>query len=248
MTLTAIVLTKNEEANIGHCLEALSFADEVLVLDSGSTDRTVMQAQQCGARALSHPLTDFASQRNFAIRQAKGEWLLFVDADERVTPGLAAEIKDLMRGTAPAAVYAIPRQTFFFGQRLRFGDARGDAPVRLFPRDRAAWTQPVHEKVVTDLPCRKLKNPILHYSTRNLAHYRQKVRDYVPLEIETMKAKGVRPGLLKAILLPPAKFFQLFFFKLGILDGVAGFQYAILSAYYTLVKYWRYYRTKGQCA
>lgn len=254
MKLSAIVLTRDEERNIGECLEALRFADEILVIDSGSTDATVTIAGKHGARVVTHDFIDFASQRNFAMDQAKGEWILFIDADERITPELAEEIKTTVKGTvplnapeglSPLAVFAIPRHNYFFGKRLRFSDSGGDAPVRLFPNQAVTWTQPVHEMIVTDLPLRKLRNPIIHYSTRDLAHYRKKVLDYVPLELETMKAKGMRPSLLKAIFLPPVKFAQLYFLKGGIFDGRAGFQYAILSAYfYTFQKHWLYWKQR----
>jgi glycosyltransferase involved in cell wall biosynthesis len=244
MKLSAVVLTRNEERNIKGCLASLSWADELLVVDSGSTDGTVALAEKQGARVVTSPFTDFATQRNFAMSQAMGGWVLFVDADEQITPALAEEIIKILRNPTDEsrkAVYAIPRHTYFFGKRLRFSDARTDAPIRLFPKSSARWEQPVHEKVVTDLPVRSLKNPMPHSSTRDLAHYKKKVRDYVPLELETMRKKGLRPSLTKSVLLPPAKFVFLYFWKLGILDGLAGFQYAILSAYYTFEKHWRYY-------
>lgn len=258
MKLSAIILTRNEERNIEDCLSGLSWADEMLVVDSGSTDHTIALAERRGARVVTHPLIDFASQRNFAISQAKGEWVFFVDADERATPELAEEIKSVLNGTdpfqpsgepAPLYVYAISRHNYFFGKRLSFGDSRDDAPIRLFPRQRITWAQPVHEVIVTDLPTRKLKSPLRHYSTRNLAHYKQKVRNYVPLELRAMREKGVKPALWKCFLVPPAKFFLLYFFKLGILDGIAGFQYAMLSAYfYTFQKYWLYWKdARGHC-
>jgi len=260
MPLSVIVLTRNEEANIRECLKAVSWADEILVVDSGSLDRTREIARELGVRVLEHPMKDFADQRNYAMDQAKGDWVLFVDADERVTPELADEIKRVIgkarhfeprkdeegrtissfcpsRGSQNNFVYAIPRHTYFLGRRLRFGDSRNDAPIRLFPRSHVRWTQPVHEVIRTNLPCRRLENSLRHYSTRDLAHYMQKVRDYIPLEHATMREKGTRTGMLKLILMPPAKFFQLFFWKFGILDGLGGFQYAALSAYYTFMKY-----------
>jgi len=245
MKLSAIVLTRNEEQNIEDCLAALSWADELLVVDSGSTDRTVTLAEKHGARVVTHPFTDFADQRNFAMSQATGDWVLFIDADERVTPELAEEITGILRGLAPLVVYALPRLTYFFGKRLRFSDAREDAPVRFFPRQHVMWTQPVHERIAAHLPLRKLKNSLLHYSTRDLEHYQQKVRDYVPLELRTLIEKGVRPAMWRFLFIPPAKFVQLYFLKLGILDGVPGFQYAILSSYfYTFQKYWLYWRRR----
>ncbi|MFH0985297.1 MAG: glycosyltransferase family 2 protein [Candidatus Omnitrophota bacterium] len=240
MTISAIVLTRDEEKHIENCLESLAWADERLVIDSGSADRTVQLAEKCGARVVSHPFTDFASQRNFAVSEAKGDWVLFIDADERVTLHLIDELKRAAQG--PESVYAVPRFNYFFGKRLRFADAQEDAPVRFFPRQQATWAQPVHERVVSDLPVRQFQSPILHYSTRDLAHYLKKVDDYVPLELHTLRVKGVKPALWRVFLVPPAKFLWLFIFKRGFLDGVAGFQYAILSAYYAFRKYWLYLR------
>lgn len=272
MPLSVIILTRNEEANIRECLKAVSWADEILVVDSGSSDRTPEIARERGARVVEHPMKDFADQRNYAMDQATGDWVLFIDADERVTPELADEIKCAIgkarhfgahgdeesstisslypsRESRDDFVYAIPRHTYFLGRRLRFGDARDDAPIRLFPRSQVRWTQPVHEVIRTNLPCRRLKNPLHHYSTRDLAHYMQKVRDYIPLEHATMRGKGIQTNLLKLMLMPPAKFFQLFFWKLGILDGLGGLQYAALSAYYTFMKYRKSDRTPsgGRC-
>lgn len=240
--LSAIVLTKNEEQDIVECLSSASFVDELLVVDSGSADRTVTLAEKHGAKVVTHPFADFASQRNFAMSQASGDWVLFIDADERVTPELAEEIRSVILGSAQLCIYAILFQTFFFGKRLRFGDALNDYHIRLFPRSRVTWAQPVHEQVITDLPCRKFKNPILHYTTRNIAHYMCKLERYVPRELLVMKEKSVRPSFFRAFVRPPARFFQLYFLKLGILDGVVGFQYAILSAYYTFRKHWLYWR------
>ena len=242
--LSAIVLTKNEEGNISDCLSALSWADEMLVVDSGSTDLTRALAEKCGAKVIEHTFTDFASQRNFAMSEAKGDWVFFVDADERVTPELKDEIQRVLSAGHEPCVYAVPRRTFFFGKPLRFSDARYDAPIRLFPRTGVRWDQPVHEMISTDLPMKKLEYFLLHYSTRNQVHHREKVEEYVPFELEIMRRKGVSPSILNVIFRPPAKFLYLYFWKLGILDGIAGLQYAILSAYYTFVKYWRFWRSK----
>lgn len=238
--LTAIVLTRNEEKNIPDCLATLSWTDELLVIDSGSTDETVALVTKHGARVVQNFFVDFASQRNFAMRQAKGEWVFFVDADERVTSALAEEIQAVLRQGPSPCIYKVPRRTFFFGHLLRFSDARHDAPARLFPRDGVTWEQPVHEQISSELPSRALKNPLLHYSTRDLNHYKAKICDYIPLELVTMREKGIRPGWGNIFFRPAAKFFYLYFWKLGVLDGIAGLQYAILSAYYTAVKHWRY--------
>lgn len=248
MSLSAIVLTRNEEGNISDCLKTLSGADEILVVDSGSTDRTVELAEQAGARVLHHPFENFSDQRNYAAAQARCEWILFIDADERVTPDLAEEIMNSISAGQASAVYAIPRATYFFGKPLHYGDAREDAPLRLFPRGHASWVQPVHEMLKTDLSCRRLNSKLLHFSTRDISHYQKKIKDYVPLELETMRRKRIRPGLFPVLWRPLAKFFFLYFWKFGFLDGITGLQYALLSAYYTAVKYFGYWKgSKGDC-
>ncbi len=243
MKLTAIVLTLNEEENISDCLAALSWADELLVVDSGSTDKTVEIAQKCGARVIRHPFTDFASQRNFALRQATGDWVLFIDADERVSAELKMEIQQAISVDSSEAnlfVYEIPFHTYFLGKRMRFGDAMRDFHARLFPGLSAFWENPVHEQIATALPRKRLKNAVAHLTTKNWAHYKMKIERYVPNELRNMKSQNMRPSLLKAVFMPFFRFMQLYLFKLGILDGITGFQYAILSAYYTGLKHWRY--------
>jgi len=241
--LSAVVLTRNEEANITDCLRTIAWADERLVVDSGSADATCDLARNLGAKVIYHPFRDFADQRNFAMREAEGDWVLFVDADERVTPELASEIQAHLKADSAPRAYAIPRQTYFFGKRLRFSESREDAPFRLFPRGQVRWIQPVHEKIETTLPSQKLTQPMLHFSTRNLTHYIAKFPTYLACELATMHEKNVRPSLFDCALRPPARFIHLYFWKLGILDGIAGFQYAILSAYYTFKKHWMYFKT-----
>lgn len=235
MTISAIVLTKNEERNIGLCLDGLAWADEIIVVDAGSTDRTRMLAEERGARFVGSVFTNFSSQRNFAMTLAQTDWILFVDADERVSSELAREIK-LVAEAAPAA-YAVPRHNYFFGRRLRHSGSAEDAPVRLFPRGCGIWKQPVHEYFETSLPVKKLKENLMHHTTRDLPHYMDKVSRYVPLEVETMVMKGRRAGWSDVVLRPPAKFFYLYFVRGGVCDGWAGFQYAILSSYYDFKKY-----------
>ncbi len=240
MKLSVLLIVKNEEKNIPDCLSRLSWADEILIVDSGSTDQTIPLAQQRGAKVISHPFKDFASQRNFALTQASGDWIFFVDADERVTPELEMEIRDVIHHQVAPKLYAIPRRTYFFGHRLHFSDTQNDAPIRLFPKGCAEWMQPVHETLRSSLPVQCLKSPLLHFSTRDRAHYEQKLEFYIPLELLTMEQKKLRPSRWDSFLRPLAKFFYLYLIRLGILDGIPGLQYAILSAYYTFLKYSRY--------
>ena len=208
------------------------------MLDSGSTDKTVALAKAAGARVYEEPFTDFSTQKNKVLGYALCDWVLLIDADERITEPLAAEIQTLI-GQKKQAAYAILRETFFFGHRLRFSGTRNDAPIRLFPRGQAHFFQSVHEQIQTELPVEKITHTMLHYSTRDRQHYQRKLDCYLPLEIEVLRQKGRRVCFWDAWLRPIVKFSQLYFFQAGILDGIAGLQYATLSAYYVFLKYTR---------
>jgi len=238
MTLSVVLITKNEETNIREALQSVAWADEKIVLDSGSTDQTVAFAKASNACVYEEAFKDFCSQKNKVLSYASCDWILLIDADERVPPALAAEIQTCIRQDTLAA-YAIPRDTFFFGRRLRFSGTRNDAPIRLFPRGQAHFFQSVHEQVQTSLPVKKLKNTMPHYSTRDRAHYQRKLDCYLPLEIKVMKEKGRKIYFWDAWLRPVFRFIQLYVIQAGILDGSAGFQYASLSSYYVFLKYSR---------
>ncbi len=244
MSLTAIVLTKNEAGNINTCLDTLLFADERIVVDAGSQDQTIQLAQSKASSVYFHEFVNFADQRNYSLVLAKMDWVLFIDADERVSLDLAREIQSATE-FEPAA-YAIPRHNYFFGKRLRYSGSAEDAPVRLFPKNSGVWKQPVHEYFETPLPIRKLKEPLIHHTTRDLAHYMEKVERYVPLEVETMLENGRSAYGWDLIIRPFAKFLYLYLCKLGVLDGVAGLQYAVLSAYYDFRKYRAFLKSKKE--
>lgn len=240
MTLTAALITHNEEANIGACLETVRWADEIVLVDSGSTDRTVEKARAYASRIYEIPFRDFASQKNAALDRATGQWVFFIDADERVPAELAAEIREIVRAAGPDHVYAVKRLTYFFGKPLRFSATQDDYPIRLFPREAARFEQPVHETLISSLAVKRLKSPLIHYSTRDCAHYRAKLAQYVPLELEVMEQRLHRRCWTDLLLRPTAKFCYLYFWRLGILDGFTGLVFALLSSYYSLLKYWKF--------
>ncbi len=237
MTISGVVITKNEEGNIGDCLQSLSWTDEIILVDSGSTDATLSIAKKFTPKTYQVPFIDFASQKNAALERTTGDWVFFLDADERVPEELAEEIRKTVEGGKKDSVYAVKRATYFFGKRLRFSAAQKDAPIRLFPRGKARFEQPVHEQVITSLTIRRLKNSLTHFSTRDFAHYQAKVQQYVPLELQVLRQKGKDANLLDLMVRPPAKFAYLYFWSLGFLDGWTGLQFAALSAYYCFVKY-----------
>jgi glycosyltransferase involved in cell wall biosynthesis len=237
--IAAVLITLNEESNLLACLETVRWADEIVVVDSGSSDRTVGLARQFGAKVYHEAFKDFASQKNAAIGHAACDWIFLIDADERVSGALAAEIMATVESDAGLSfVYAVERETYFLKRRLRYSGTKKDAPVRLFPKAKVRYVQPVHEEIDTTLPVRRLRNRMAHYSNSDLTIYTRKLRQYVALEIEFMARTGRRVGLWDVFLRPPAKFFYLYLARWGILDGVAGFLYAFLSSVYDARKFW----------
>lgn len=244
MKIAAALITLNEEHNVGECLDSVRWADERVVVDSGSADKTVEIAKKHTPQVSFHSFKNFADQKNHALSKVSCDWVFFIDADERVTPELEKEIR-AAASNGEEAVYRVPRQTYFFRRRLRFSGTQDDAPIRLFPKDKVRFEQPVHEHIKTKLPVKTLKSPLIHHSTRDLEHYKMKLHQYTDLEIETMALKGRRAYFWDPFLRPLAKFLILYFVQGGLLDGIAGLQYAGLSSYYEFLKYSKYLKKQG---
>lgn len=243
MKISIAIITLNEERNIGPCLETVKWADEIVLVDGGSTDKTLEIAGQFTTHVYEEPFKDFAAQKNAALQYVGGDWVFFIDADERMSLDLTIKLQQIAQAGKQDSVYAVKRCTYFFGRRLRYGGAQNDYPVRFFPPRQVSFEQPVHEEIMTRLPQHRLEEPLLHYSTRNLEHYQKKLALYIPLEIQTMRLRKRVVGFGDVFIRPLCKFLFLYFLKLGILDGVTGFQYAALSAYYDFLKFCRYWRS-----
>jgi glycosyltransferase involved in cell wall biosynthesis len=263
--ITVLIPVKNERRNLRLCAESVrSFADEILVADSGSTDGTQELARRLGCRLIERDLIDFSNFKNWAIPQAAHSWVLIVDADERITPRLAAEIRKTLEAP-PADVdsYWINRDTFFLGHQLRWGDCRNERVLRLFRRDRCRYTnRRVHESL-TILPPAEMSNessiprpgaatpgrepssrkreghlraPMVHYTSWTYAHYLTKMNHYSGLSARDMHDRGRRAGFWGMLLRPPIRFFQMYFLRCGFLDGLPGLQMAILIAFIGFLK------------
>lgn len=240
MKLSALVITKNAASDLPRCLASLSFADEVVVLDSDSSDETVEIAEGAGARV--HQTTvwpGFGPQRQRAQALAQGEWLLWVDADEVVTPELAEAIKSAIVPPQRATVYRINRLTSFFGRFIRHSGWHPDRIVRLYKRDEYSYDDAlVHEKVrcpgakTIDLP-----GHLLHYTTGDFRSYLQKSVRYANDWAEQRAARGKRASLAGASLHATAAFVRKYFLQRGFLDGRHGFLLAALTGFYVFNKY-----------
>ncbi len=239
--LTVIVPTFNEEENLQECLESVSWADEIMVVDSGSTDATLEIARQFTDRILVHEYINSATQKNWAIPQATHPWVMIVDSDERVTPQLKREIEETL--VAPQHQgYSIGRFNHFLGHPLRHGgwSPREDRNIRLFMRDKGRYEdKEVHADVLVEGTVGHLKNPLIHYSYRTLDQYFRKMERYTRWAAMDISKSKRRVRWHHVTLRPLGDFLRLYFMKLGFLDGFPGLIIALLSAYYVMVKYSR---------
>ncbi len=235
--LSAVVITLNAAASLARCLESLSLADEIVVVDSGSGDDTVAIARAFGARVIHQPWLGFGPQKQFAVEQASHDWVLCLDADERVGDGLRAAIESALRGGGYQA-YRMPRCNRFMGRWLRHGEGYPDWSLRLFDRRVARWSEdPVHEKVVTEAPCGALAGDLLHESGEDLSTYLDKQNRYTTLQAQALYRQGRRAGLRHLVASPLIRFVKFYFIRRGFLDGMPGFVHIAIGCFNSFVKY-----------
>ncbi len=236
--LAAVVLTYNEEAHIADCLASLRWADEIVVFDSFSTDLTLDRAAAAGARILQHPFANYGDQRNAALDALEADWVLFVDADERVTPALAAEIPARLDG--PERGWWIPRHNYIFGRLTRGAGWFPDYQLRLLHRASARYDsdRPVHETVHLEGPVGWLESPLVHYNYRNLAHFIAKQERYTDFEAGIRFRAGRRPRPWTYFTAPVRHFAWRFVTLKGYRDGLHGLRLSLLMAYYEM-ETWR---------
>ncbi len=238
-SLTAIVLTKNEAFNIVDCLAALNFATDRLVLDCGSTDGTRALAAAAGASVMERAFDDFSSQRNFALAQADTDWVLMIDADERVPEALAAEIATAIGSTAedgPSA-FRLSRNNLYLGRPLRFCGAGRDEVIRLFRRGHVEYANLVHETPRITGRVADLQTPLLHHTARTLAESIEKLAQYSPLSALELQRRGRRVSLAGIAGRTVARWLKVYLVKLGFLDGARGFLVAGFEAAGVFCKY-----------
>jgi len=236
MSLSAVVIARNEESAIGACLDSLAWCQEILVVDSGSTDHTREIAVERGARVIDHEWEGYGRQKNFAVRQATNDWVLCIDADEIVGPQLRASIEKTL--TAPAfRAYEMARCNRFMGIWLRHGEGYPDWILRLFERRTAQWSDDaVHEKVVTDERVGRLDGDLLHDSADSLHSYMEKQNRYTTLQAEVLHLARIRPSVSKMVFGPIVRFVKFYFLRRGFLDGVPGLVHILIGCNNTLMK------------
>lgn len=235
--LSAVIIAKNAARQLPECLESLAFCDEILVVDSGSDDGTVALAQSRGARVIEAEWRGFGPQKRYAVEQAAHDWVLCVDADERVSPELRSAIERALAAPANAA-YRFPRCNRFLGRYLRHGEGYPDWSLRLFDRRRARWSDDaVHEKVLTDAAVGTLTGDLLHDSAETLDAYLAKQNRYTTLAAQQAFDAGRRAHVAQLLLSPLLRFVKFYFFRLGLLDGVPGLIHILIGCGNSFAKY-----------
>jgi glycosyltransferase involved in cell wall biosynthesis len=235
--VTAALITLNEAANVAAALESVAWADERVVIDSGSTDDTVAIARQAGARGEVRPWPGYSAQKNHAASIAAHDWILSLDADERVTPALADEIKTLLASEPPRRGYRIPRISHYLGRWIRGTDWYPDYQLRLYDRRAGRWNgRPVHESVALDGDAGALVNDLQHHPYRDISDHLATIDRYTTLAADQMRADGRVPSLAGLALHPPFAFLRNYVLRRGFLNGGAGLTVSILNSYYVFLK------------
>ncbi len=236
--VSVTVITRNEAANLAAALESVTWADEIVVVDSGSTDDTASIARRFTSRVIVRPWPGYVAQKNFAASQASHDWILSLDADERVSMPLADELQELLAGDPELAGYQVPRVTFHLGRWLRSTDWYPDRQLRLYDRRRARWTgRLVHESVSADGKTGELRGELLHYAYRDLSHHLQTIDRYTTLAARQMHEDGRRAGWLDVLIRPRLAFFRNYVLRGGFRDGMPGLIVSVMNAHYVGLKF-----------
>jgi glycosyltransferase involved in cell wall biosynthesis len=238
MTLSAVVITFNEEERLRACLESLVWADELVVVDAESTDKTVQIAREFTDRVWVRPWPGFAAQKNFAIEQATGDWILSVDADEEVSPELKEEIGAVLSDRGDGADgYRVPRRNIFWGRWVRHGGLYPDWQLRLFRRGRGRFVDhAVHESVKVTGTVGRLRAPLVHRSYRRVADFLARADRYSTLAAEAWIRSGRPARVGDLVWRPLGRFLGMYVVRAGFLDGWRGFLLACLYAYYVFIR------------
>jgi glycosyltransferase involved in cell wall biosynthesis len=240
--LTVLVVAKNEAHNLAGCLSLARWADErVVVVDAKSEDATLEIARREADVVAVRPFDDFASQRNAALDLASGDWVLSIDADERVTPALEAEIRRVIADPAiPYRGYRVPIRSVILGRPFAYSGTQHDQPLRLFRRDSGRWTGLVHETVALDGPAGSLENALAHRTLHNAQVFLQKINQYTTLEAERLASSQRRFRMSDLAVRPIWTFFKLYLLKQGFRDGIEGFMFCALSGVSVAVRAWKH--------
>jgi glycosyltransferase involved in cell wall biosynthesis len=236
--ISAVLIALDEERHIGEALESLAWVDEVVVIDGGSSDSTIDECRSRGAKVVEHTFSSYVDQKNFGLDSATHDWVLSLDADERVTVALAEEIQALARMGFDAQGYRVPRVSYYLGRFVRSTAWYPDHQLRLFDRRRGRWQgKYVHESVRIDGETVNLKGELLHYSYDNVSDHASRLNRYSDLAAEQMHQAGRNGSLIPALAYPPFVFLKNYVIKAGFKDGSVGLIVSVMNAYYVFLKY-----------
>ncbi|MBN1895206.1 glycosyltransferase family 2 protein [bacterium] len=236
--LSCILIVRDEAARIERCLRSVAFADEVVVLDTGSTDATPELARRHTDRVYRSSWKGYGGTKQAALEKATGEWILWIDADEIVPAGLAEEIRGIVDGKTPYAGFHLSRKAYFLGRWMRYGGWYPGHVIRLFRRDCGRFSPDrVHEGVILTGKAGFLKHPLDHYTDDSIGHYFDKFNRYTSLAAADLAGRGRRPAAPELLLRPLFMFLRMYVIRLGFLDGMEGFLLALFSSQYVFAKY-----------
>ncbi|MFH1800868.1 MAG: glycosyltransferase family 2 protein [Candidatus Omnitrophota bacterium] len=238
MSLSAVLITLNEERKLPECLRRLAFADEIVVVDSCSEDQTVQIAEKAGAKVFQRTFDSFSGQKNYGIQMAGGDWILLIDADELVTPELRDEILSAIRSQEYRSAFTLRRVNQIFGAVLRHGASGEDHPIRLVRKGAGVFEGLVHEKLRIEGEIGDLRGELTHITYQTLEEYFLKFNQFSSLDArEFLRQERKPPSWLQILVKPAAEFFFYYIVKAGFLDGWPGFQYQVLSSFYVFIKH-----------
>jgi glycosyltransferase involved in cell wall biosynthesis len=251
LPISLVVITLNEEKNLARCLQSAALCfDDILVLDSGSTDQTLKIAQTHGARVFNEPWKGFGPQKHRAVELAKNDWVFCLDADEVLSSDLVSELQQQFLHLDSAVGYKIPRKSFYLGRWILHGGWYPDYQLRLFHRQFHQWdAAEIHEKVRSvgpELKIQSLSSPIEHYVFQDVAHQVATNNRYSSLQAEQYLQKGGTFSLWKMLVKPVTKFFECYLWKVGFLDGLPGFIIAIGAAYSVFIRWAKIWQIAGK--
>ena len=241
MKITATIITFNEEKNIAKAICSVLWADEIIVVDSNSTDKTVEIAEQLGAKVIIQPWLGFSKQKQFAVNQAKNDWIFSLDADEIVSKELAAEIKSIAEDKTKSTIvaYRIPRLSFYMNRPIKHSGWYPDSQIRFFNRNNAKWKDVlIHESVEVSGKVENLHRDIHHFSVENATHHHKMIGErYAPLSAKQMFENGRKTSVFKTKTIGLVVFLQIYFLKLGFLDGFPGYCIARFASHHAFMKH-----------
>ena len=245
MSLSVVIITKNEERNVGECLKKVSFCDEIIVVDDESSDKTRIIAKSLSAKVFTRPSNkNISDQYNYGAKKAKCDWILFINADEEVTDELKNEILNTIKD-AKYAAYNLSRKDYLFGQWIRHGETAHFKAIRLIKKGEGKWVRRVHEYVETGARVGNLINPLQHYPHRNLTEYINSINRWSEWHALANYEEGKRSNIAKILFYPTFKFIDNYVLKLGFLDGIPGFLIALIMSFHSFCAWsslWLYQR------